>query len=119
MRLNINGTPDSSFGTDGRVITSITTRGDTARAVALQADGKIVVAGSSNNQVNPNFAAVRYNANGTLDASFAHGEHAVRSTSSASRTSPRTWPSHGDGKIVLGGLARNNVDGYGLARVNP
>ena len=30
-----------------------------------------MVAGSSNNQVNPNFAAVRYNANGTLDASFA------------------------------------------------
>ena len=70
MRLNTNGTPDSSFGTDGRVNTAITTRGDTAKAVALQADGKIVVAGSSKNQMNPNFAAVRYNANGTLDASF-------------------------------------------------
>ena len=28
MRLNVNGTPDNSFGTDGRVITAITTRGD-------------------------------------------------------------------------------------------
>jgi len=37
MRLNSNGTPDSSFGNAGRVNTAITTRGDQAQAVALQA----------------------------------------------------------------------------------
>jgi uncharacterized delta-60 repeat protein len=118
MRLNVNGTPDTSFGTDGRVITSITTRGDTARAVALQADGKIVVAGSSNNQVNPNFAAVRYNSNGTLDASFATAS--MLSVDFFGFTDvAENVAIQGDGKIVLGGLARNSVDGYGLARVNP
>jgi uncharacterized delta-60 repeat protein len=118
MRLNVNGTPDTSFGTDGRVITSITTRGDTARAVALQADGKIVVAGSSNNQVNPNFAAVRYNANGTLDASFATASMLTVDFFGFTDVAENV-AIQGDGKIVLGGLARNNVDGYGLARVNP
>lgn len=117
-RLNTNGTPDNSFGTGGTVVTDITTRGDTARSVALQADGKIVVAGSSNNQVNPNFAAVRYNANGTPDASFATAS--ILSVDFFGFTdSAENVAIQGDGKIVLGGLARNAVDGYGLARVNP
>jgi uncharacterized delta-60 repeat protein len=118
MRLNTNGTPDVSFGTDGTVVTEITPRGDTARAVALQADGKIVVAGSSNNQTNPNFAAVRYNANGTLDASFATASMLTVDFFGFTDVAENV-AIQGDGKIVLGGLARNNVDGYGLARVNP
>jgi uncharacterized delta-60 repeat protein len=118
MRLNTNGTVDDSFGTEGRAVTDITTRGDTARSVALQADGKIVVAGSSNNQVNPNFAAVRYNANGTPDASFATAS--ILSVDFFGFTdAAENVAIQGDGKIVLGGVARNNVDGYGLARVNP
>ncbi|HEU4688354.1 MAG TPA: Calx-beta domain-containing protein, partial [Vicinamibacterales bacterium] len=118
MRLNTNGTPDDSFGTGGIAVTDITTRGDTARSVALQADGKIVVAGSSNNQVNPNFAAVRYNTNGTPDASFATAS--ILSVDFFGFTdSAENVAIQGDGKIVLGGLARNAVDGYGLARVNP
>ena len=118
MRLNTNGTPDSSFGTDGRVNTAITPRSDTARAVALQQDGKIVVAGSSNNQVNPNFAAVRYNANGTLDASFGTASLLTVDFLGFTDVAENVAVAP-DGKIVLGGLARNNVDGYGLARVNP
>jgi uncharacterized delta-60 repeat protein len=118
MRLNTNGTPDSSFGTEGKVFTAITTQSDTAKAVALQPDGKIVVAGSSANQVNRNFAAVRYNANGTLDASFATASMLTvdffGSTDVAENVAIQ-----GDGKIVLGGMARDDFDGYGLARVNP
>ena len=118
MRLNVNGAPDTSFGTDGKVITPVTGRGDTARAVALQADGKIVVAGSSNNQVNPNFAAVRYNANGTQDASF--GTASILTVDFFGFTDvAENVAIAPDGKIVLGGLARNSVDGYGLARANP
>jgi uncharacterized delta-60 repeat protein len=118
MRLNANGTPDSSFGTDGRVVTAVTTKGDQAKAVALQADGKIVVAGRSNNQANPNFAAVRYNADGTLDASFATA--GIQTVDFFGFTDiAENVAIQRDGKIVLGGSARNNVDGYGLARVNP
>ncbi|MGH8237526.1 MAG: Calx-beta domain-containing protein [Steroidobacteraceae bacterium] len=118
MRLTSNGTPDSSFGTDGRVNTAITPRSDTARSVALQQDGKIVVAGSSNNQANPNFAAVRYNVNGTLDASFGTASMLTVDFFGFTDVAENVAVAP-DGKIVLGGLARNNVDGYGLARVNP
>ena len=118
MRLNVNGTLDDSFGTDGRVVTALTERGDQAKAVALQADGKIVVAGRSNNQVNPNFAAIRYNADGTPDASF--GTASILSVDFFGFTDvAENVAIAPDGKIVFGGLARNSVDGYGLARVNP
>lgn len=44
------------------------------QAVAVQTDGKIVLAGYFISQPgNVDFALVRYNANGTLDASFGSG----------------------------------------------
>jgi uncharacterized delta-60 repeat protein len=48
-RYAANGSPDRSFGNEGKVITSFGLGDDVASDVALQADGKIVVAGSSNN----------------------------------------------------------------------
>ena len=54
----------------GIVTTGISGRGDAARAVALQGDGKILVAGGSNQQLNSNFAVARYDTDGTLDATF-------------------------------------------------
>ena len=59
MRLNSNGSPDGTFGSQGRVSTPISNLGDEALAVALQADGRIVAAGVSNSQVNSNFALTR------------------------------------------------------------
>ena len=46
-RYNADGTLDSGFGTLGRQFTSFGEGGAEARALALQADGKIVVAGRS------------------------------------------------------------------------
>ena len=65
VRYNANGSLDTSFGVGGKVTTPGT---DGSSAVALQADGKIVVAGSAN----PGEGSIaRYNTNGTLDTSFA------------------------------------------------
>lgn len=70
-RYNPNGTPDASFGASGKVTTDFYARSDQAFAVALQPDGKIVVAGKADSLSASNqFAIARYNANGTLDASF-------------------------------------------------
>src|SRR4051812_30122233 len=60
------GDLDVSFSGDGKQITDFG-GSDAATAVAVQADGKIVVAGSSDG----NFALARYAADGTLDASFS------------------------------------------------
>ena len=57
----IAGGLDPAFGTDGKVFTHITNGNDGGNAVALQTDGKIVVAGSTDGV---DFAVVRYNVNG-------------------------------------------------------
>jgi uncharacterized delta-60 repeat protein len=72
VRYNTNGTLDSSFDGDGRVITPVGNGvwlgGET---VAIQPDGKIVVAGR--NSSNTQYFVIRYNLNGSLDPTFGNG----------------------------------------------
>jgi uncharacterized delta-60 repeat protein len=78
MRFNANGSLDSSFDRDGRVVI----RGpgnDRAQAIALQPDRKIVVAGYIGVAGNNDFRIVRLNANGSLDSRFAgNGQTSIR-----------------------------------------
>ena len=71
MRYNTDGSLDTSFDSDGKVTTEVGSTNDYAYSVAIQSDGKIVAAGYSNNGSNDDFALVRYNTDGSLDASFA------------------------------------------------
>jgi uncharacterized delta-60 repeat protein len=82
-RYNADGTLDAGFGAggvdgDGRVTTNFGTlpntagTEDSAAAIALQSDGKIVVAGTTVPDSDPgDFAVARYNSDGSLDTSFA------------------------------------------------
>lgn len=67
-RFKADGNPDSTFDGDGVVVTQLVpgSRNDNVTTVAVQPDGKIIAGGNSNN----NFVLVRYNVNGSLDASF-------------------------------------------------
>ena len=69
-RYNLNGSLDTSFDSDGKVSTDFDSANDRAQALAIQPDGKIVVAGFSNIGGENHFALVRYNTNGSLDTSF-------------------------------------------------
>ena len=61
MRYNQDGTPDYTFGDSGVVYTQIDSSFDEANAMALQEDGKIVLAGKANDGVtNLDFAITRY-----------------------------------------------------------
>ncbi len=73
VRYNADGSLDTSFDDDGIVITPIGPGNDYAHSVALQADGKILVAGSSFNGSNDDFALVRYDEYGSLDPGFGSG----------------------------------------------
>ncbi len=64
-RYEPNGALDQSFGNGGVVTTSLGGAG--VRALAIQADGKIVVAGASDQG---DFVVARYLADGTLDSTF-------------------------------------------------
>lgn len=60
-RYNSDGTLDTSFDSDGKQITGFGNSSDLARSVALQSDGKIVVAGTTKVGLNADFALARYN----------------------------------------------------------
>ena len=67
-RVDEDGTPDRTFGTDGVASADISSCCQSARTVIQQMDGKLVLAGGG-----PDIALARFNANGTLDASFGSG----------------------------------------------
>lgn len=70
-RLNLNGSLDTTFDTDGMAVTPIDIREDEANAVAIQGDGGIVLAGvATQTNTNQDFGLVRYTTAGALDASF-------------------------------------------------
>jgi uncharacterized delta-60 repeat protein len=71
-----DGDLDPTFGTDGKVLTDFDHSTDIANAVAIQADGKLVVVGTTytnNDFSGEDFAVARYNSNGTLDLTFGIG----------------------------------------------
>ena len=76
IRYNAEGTLDNTFGVAGKVTTDIRNCqyncSDRGRAVIIQSDGKILLAGQSLNGGNTDydFAMLRYNPNGTLDNTF-------------------------------------------------
>jgi uncharacterized delta-60 repeat protein len=67
------GALDNTFSSDGKVITAIGSNDEYGKALAVQSDGKIVVAGYSAGSAGYDFALLRYNSDGSLDNSFGTG----------------------------------------------
>lgn len=101
LRYNADGTLDTAFGTSGTVVTPMGTGTDIANAVALQPDGKIVLAGSCAGASDTDFCALRYQTNGTLDSTF--GTNGIVITSLGQKDVARAISMQSDGKIVLAG----------------
>ena len=70
VRLNPDGTPDNTFDGDGRVIVAVGPGTDSFRSVAVQAGGKIVLAGIASNGTNNDISVARLLPTGALDQSF-------------------------------------------------
>ena len=123
-RYNADGTLDSTFGEivsgstrSGKVITSFSSGNDQAYAVAVQSDGKIVVAGYATiSATGRDFALARYNADGTLDTSFSGDGKVTTAIASGSGSDEASAVAvQSDGKIVAAGSSGND---FGLARYN-
>jgi uncharacterized delta-60 repeat protein len=69
-RFNANGSLDNTFGSSGQATLAVDVDDERATAVALQSDGKIVIAGQSNNGSNNDIAVRRLNTDGSLDTTF-------------------------------------------------
>lgn len=119
-RYNSNGTLDPSFGEGGKVITDVGALGDIVSAIALQPDGKIVVAGQSFTATNFDFSLARYHANGTLDTSFGAGGK-VLTDFNGNEDIAFALVIQPDGKLVVAGHAADELSDldFALARYNP
>jgi uncharacterized delta-60 repeat protein len=108
-RYNTDGTLDATFGGDGKVLTP----GGTASALAIQADGKIVVGGSS---VGAGFALFRHRRDGSLGENFGRdGE--VSTSFPDGEASLKAVAIQADGRIVAAGDVSNGTEGrFALAR---
>lgn len=83
VRYNGDGSLDSSFDGDGIAVTSVGTSADEARALAVQSDGKIVVAGATDTGEGYAPAIMRYTRDGVLDDTFGSGGIVTAATSGA------------------------------------
>lgn len=98
LRYNANGTLDTSFDSDGGVITDISGGSvDVASGVAVQSDGKILVVGTNGLDT----VLVRYHANGALDTFFGAGGRVITNVSGTDRGT--CLAIQNDGKILVGG----------------
>jgi uncharacterized delta-60 repeat protein len=81
IKLNADTTLNNSFGSGGTATDGFTnSQVDVGSAVAQQSDGKLVVAGSTQNSNGQELIAVtRYLPNGALDTSFGNGGRATLS----------------------------------------
>ena len=118
VRYNTNGSLDTSFGTGGKVTTSVGSSDDDANGVVIQSDGKIVVAGNTYVGTFTDFAVVRYNTSGSLDESFGAG--GIVTTSIGSRNDfANEVVTQSDGKIVVAGSSSNGLDDdFAVVRYN-
>ena len=110
-RFNANGTVDTGFGAGGKFIMP---SGDPSswNAVALQADGKIVVAG----QVGDQFTVARFTAAGALDSGF--GGDGLASAAIAGYSWAEDVAVNGEGKIVAVGGVDNDTSDYDVLVVS-
>ena len=114
LRYDADGSLDTSFGDAGKVTTSVGGKNDSAESVAMQSDGKIVVAGNSFIDSNNNdFAVVRYNANGTVDKSF--NETGKATADFGAHDGGNSVATRGDGRIVVAGYTANGSKKCALA----
>jgi uncharacterized delta-60 repeat protein len=119
-RYNTDGTPDTSFDGDGKIAIQIGGGApDRAQAVALQGDGKIVVAGVAELAAITNFGVARLNPNGSLDTTFGSGGAVMTDIDSTSADEARAVAIQADGKIVVAGETfKYPTRSFALARYN-
>jgi uncharacterized delta-60 repeat protein len=109
-RYNSDGTLDTGFGSGGKVMVDF---GSSAvvQQLALQSDGKLVLAGQAGSP--SGFGIARLNTNGSLDSSFGTGGKLIANPSTAKRGSGFGWAlaiqripaTTGEERILVGGYS--------------
>ena len=111
VRYQGNGSLDNSFGVSGIVTTPVENSDSEARSIAIQNNGKIIVAGDYSNGINNNdYLIARYNSDGTLDSTF--GTNGITTTPIGDHNDePNSVIIQNDGKILTAGRTYNVSEG--------
>lgn len=120
-RLFTAGSLDASFNQVGTALVGFGQQFDTANAVARQADGRLIVAGttSSNTTGLSSFALARLNPDGTLDTSFGNAGLVQTSFGAGSSANTAGVAVLSTGQILVGGyVTQNGQNNLALARYN-
>jgi uncharacterized delta-60 repeat protein len=113
LRYNPDGSADNTFSGNGNVAINVTSYDDVASALALQQDGKIVLAGSADDEF---FVAARLTSTGAVDQSFAHDGSTVVNLSSGPDIGLAV-AIQADGGVVVGGFASGSGGRIGMIRL--
>ena len=122
VRLNSEGTFDSTFGTNGKVHTQLFTGLSGIQSIVVLPSGKILTGGYCNDGLTRRYVLVQYTANGTLDSSFGtNGITVIPAIQSFRWDELKKIIVKPDGKILVGGLTNslnqpNAVYGIGLTQ---
>jgi uncharacterized delta-60 repeat protein len=120
VRYNTDGSPDSGFGSGGKVSAHLDSGNNNAYAVKVQPDGKIVVAGNTW-PINVNSSDIlleRFNSNGTVDTGF--GNSGLTTTDFRTRDGAKDLLLQPDGMILIAGYTTNGgTANFVVARYSP
>jgi uncharacterized delta-60 repeat protein len=117
-RFNVDGSPDLTFGIEGKVVFFTSVIGS-ALAIAVQPDQKILIGGCTEDS-NVNFTLIRLNVDGTLDAGFGSGGIVVTHLTPGNDYVIQSLAVQPDHKVVAAGWcnAPGPSDGLIMARYN-
>ena len=117
MRYNSDGSPDTTFGTNGVVITDIGGN-DRGRDIVIDSNGKIIILGTSDIQGDNDFAVLRYNSDSSLDTTF--GVNGVATVDFGGDDRGVGVALDSNGMIIVGGRSdKGNGNDFVAARLLP
>lgn len=109
LRLNSDGSRDSSFGNLGlKTIDFDNQSEDLLNSLAIQSDGKLLIAGRTTANGSSDIAVVRLETTGNLDTSFATGGKLIADIGSGSSDIANQVAELANGKIAIAGTTNTN-----------
>lgn len=118
VRFNSDGKRDTSFGRRGKVITTLGGRNGIVTGIALQSDGKIIVAGSVYGEGRRDVILVRDNPDGSSDGEF--GDEGRVITEVGDSVDANCLVLQADGRMIVAGAATSGQRyGFCVLRYSP